>query len=168
VVQGYLDPIIRSSVPAERLHVVEWLPVRPRDGKPFYGVGLKNVDVACLSVAPTLFNEAKTPIKWMEYTAAGASCVVSPTLYGPVVRHRSTGLVAETADDWERSILQLVDRPRLRRRLQENAYRALARSHDLADNVWRWPAAWARLHDQVTERRTKPRVLVAGAAELVA
>lgn len=162
IVQGYLDPVIKAAVPADRLHVLEWLPVAPRDGKPFYGVGLKNVDVMCCSVADTLFNAAKTPIKWMEATLAGSACVVSEPLYGPVVEHGKTGFIATTADEWYTHLDRLVRKPRLRSRINAAARKRIAERHALADNVWRWPAAWASLYAAAMDKRRAPRVLVPG------
>jgi len=149
LVQGYLDPVIKAAVPADRLHVLEWLPVAPRDGKPFYGVD-------------TLFNHAKTPIKWMEATLAGAACVVSAPLYGPVVEHGKTGYTATTADEWYTHLDRLVRKPRLRSRVNAAARKRIAERHALADNVWRWPAAWASLYAAAMDKRRAPRVLVPG------
>lgn len=162
VVGGYLDPAIALAVPKERLHVLEWLSVRADGAKPFYGVGMKNVDVMCCSVADTLFNAAKTPIKWMEATASGAACVVSEPLYGPVVEHGYTGYIATTADDWFRHLDRLVGNAALRRRINSAARRRIAERHSLAGNAWRWPAAWSRLYQAGKERRKAPRVLVPG------
>jgi glycosyltransferase involved in cell wall biosynthesis len=146
VVGGYLDPVIKEAVPSHMLEVLPWLPVYPRDGLPFYGVGLLNMDIVCCSVADTLFNAAKTPIKFLEATAAGSACVVSPTLYGPVVEHGVTGLVAATADDWERHLESLLARPLKRRRMAERAYAYVRDTWSLSDNSWRFLAAWASLY----------------------
>lgn len=88
VVQGYLDDVIRDAVPKERLEVIGWLPVIPRDGLPFYGVGLLNIDVACCSVAETAFNAAKCVTgDTLVYTRQGAIPIaeLSPT--------RGTGII---------------------------------------------------------------------------
>ncbi len=167
IVQGYLDPVIRSAVPADRLHVLEWLPIRPTETKPFYGVGLKNVDVMCCSVADTLFNAAKTPIKWMEATLAGAACVVSAPLYGPVVEHGRTGYIATTADEWYTHLEKLTRKPRLRSRINAAARQRINERHAMATNVWRWPAAWAELYAAAMDKRRAPRVLVPGEREVV-
>jgi glycosyltransferase involved in cell wall biosynthesis len=104
-----------------------------------------NIDIGICSVAPALFNTAKTPIKLWEYTAAGAACVVSPTLYGPYVTDGEDALVAETADEWEIQLARLIEQPDLRRQLRRAQRRRLACDHSLERNWQQWPNAWSRL-----------------------
>lgn len=155
VVQGYLDDVIRAAVPLERLEILPWLPTFPRDGRPFYGVGLMNIDVACCSVAETAFNASKTPIKAYEATAAGAAVIGTSWLYGPVIDHGDDGLIANTADEWEAAILRLVDDEAERRRMQAAMYRKVEERWSLERNWWRWPAAWLALAEATRERRAR-------------
>lgn len=150
VVQGFPSPSLSAAVPADRLHVLPWLPIdwqREPDGTllPPYVHGLLNIDIGCCAVAPLPFNTAKTPIKWYELTLAGASCVVSPTLYGREVVDGETALVAETADEWEAALGRMVEDEVLRRRLRKAARWTVMRDHSLRVNWWRWPVAWAEI-----------------------
>lgn len=162
VVQGFLPAVIKDVIPPARLHVLPWLPVIPKDDKPFYGVGILSIDIACCSVADTMFNAAKTPCKLLEATAGGAAVVVSDTLYGPLVDHGEDGYVCETADDWERALASLVTNGARRKRMHAAMYAKVKARWALADNVWRWPAAWARLHAAKLEAE-RNRVWVAAA-----
>jgi glycosyltransferase involved in cell wall biosynthesis len=139
VIQGFVTPELAQAVPAERLYVIPWM--RAAD----YPRGLKNVDIACCSVAPSHFNRCKTPIKLWEFTLAGAVSVVSPTLYGPVVAPEQDALVAETAAEWTDALLELVDDCELRRRLWKAQRRRVATEHALSTNVLEWPRAWSRI-----------------------
>lgn len=156
VVQGYVDDVVKDAVPKDRLEILPWLPVIPRDGLPFYGVGLLNVDIACCSVAETAFNAAKTPIKVYESTAAGAAVITSSWLYGRTVDHGDDGLVADTADEWEAAILRLVDDEPERARMQDAMYRKVDERWSLERNWWRFPAAWTSLAEATRHRR--PRI----------
>src|SRR5215471_3262749 len=139
VVQGFVTPELTEAVPAERLYVLPWMHAWD------YPIGLKNVDIACCSVAPTHFNRCKTPIKLWEFALAGAVSVVSPTLYGPVASPCEDALIAETATEWEDALIALIDDCELRRRLWRNQRRRVAREHTLVHNWYRWPNAWQQI-----------------------
>jgi glycosyltransferase involved in cell wall biosynthesis len=139
VIQGYMSDALVAAVPPERVRRLPWLPLAE------YPRALLNIDIGICSVAPALFNTAKTPIKLWEYTAAGAACVVSPTLYGPYVTDGEDALVAETADEWEIQLARLIEQPDLRRQLRRAQRRRLACDHSLERNWQQWPNAWSRL-----------------------
>jgi glycosyltransferase involved in cell wall biosynthesis len=139
VVQGFLPDVLCDAVPPRRLHRIPWLSLAE------YPRAMRNVDIACCSVAANHFNRCKTPIKLWEFTLAGAVCAVSPTLYGPVVTDGEDALVAETSGEWEAALLHLVDDCELRRRLWRNQRRRLAREHTLVNTWQQWPIAWRQI-----------------------
>jgi O-antigen biosynthesis protein len=139
VVQGFLPDVLCDAVPARRLHRLPWLSLAE------YPRAMRNVDIACCSVADNHFNRCKTPIKLWEFTLAGAVSVVSPILYGPCVVPQSDALMAETAAEWEAALLQLVDDADLRRRLWRAQRRRVATEHSLKNHVLEWPRAWTEI-----------------------
>lgn len=153
IVGGYVPPIIREHVPADRLVIIPWLPLER------YPAGLADVDVACCSVADTPFNRCKSPIKAIEAAVAGAAVVATPTVYGKLVEHGTTAYLAETADEWESALVELVERPALRAMIARRLLRVVERRHALAVNLWRWPAAWATI--RADARARDGRVIVA-------
>jgi glycosyltransferase involved in cell wall biosynthesis len=106
---------------------------------------MRSIDIGCASVAPNHFNRCKTPIKIWELTLAGAAVVVSPTLYEQAVTDEQDGLIAESAADWTRALLRLVDDCDLRRRLQRAQRRRIATDHALKNHVLDWPRAWTQI-----------------------
>lgn len=154
VVAGYLSPVLQAAVPAERLVTIPWLPLER------YPAGLRDIDIACCSVADTPFNRAKSQIKAIEATVAGACVVVSPTVYGSLVEHGVTGYVAETADAWESALVDLVERPALRPMMARRLLRHVEQRHTLSGNLWRWPAAWSQIAEDAARRRRHPLVAV--------
>jgi len=146
VVQGFLPEVLVDAVPAERLEQIPWLSLAE------YPRAMRNVDIACCSVANNHFNRCKTPIKLWEFTLAGAVSVVSPTLYGPVITPGEDALMAETAAEWQSALLRLVDDGTLRRQLWRAQRRRVAREHTLSTNYQRWPLAWQLILDQFRSR----------------
>ena len=139
VVQGFLPDVLTDAVPPRRMHRLPWLSIAE------YPRAMRNVDIACCSVAPNHFNRCKTPIKLWEFTLAGAVSVVSPTLYGSASTPDEDVLVAETAAEWEAALLRLVDDAQLRRRLWRNQRRRVASEHALTKTVLEWPRAWTQI-----------------------
>src|SRR5499427_7901878 len=149
VVRGITDrPVVVAHVPAERLVVVPWLPLDR------YPAGIRDVDVACCSVANTPFNRSKSAIKAYEAAVAGSAVVATPTVYGGLVEHGVTGLLAETADEWEAALSELLERPARRAILARRLLRVVEREHTLEGQLWRWPSAWQRIAEAARERRS--------------
>jgi glycosyltransferase involved in cell wall biosynthesis len=149
VVGGYLPDVIRERVPADRLAFIPWLPLER------YPAMLAQIDVACCSVTATPFNLAKTSIKAWEAALAGSAVVATPTLYGEVIEDGKTGRLAETVDEWESALAELIERPALRLMLQGRLVRVVEREHALERNLWRWPAAWAMIAADARNRRPR-------------
>lgn len=165
VVQGYLPPIVKASVPAERLVVIPWLPLER------YPEPLIEVDIACCSVAPDRFNACKSVIKAYEAALAGSAVVASPYLYGDVVPEGCdvrapqglivdgvNGLLAETPAEWAAALDVLLRRPADRSILARRLLKRVEQRHTLARNLAAWPSAWAAIRD---DARARHRRLVA-------
>lgn len=111
---------------------------------------LYQVSVGCCAVADTPFSRCKTPIKAWEYAIGGAAVVATPLLYGDDVDGRITGLRAETPDDWEAALVDLVTSRQRRMLMQQALMHRVERYHNLDTELHRWPAALA----QIVEART--------------
>jgi glycosyltransferase involved in cell wall biosynthesis len=107
-----------------------------------YPSGLKNIDIACCSVAPSEWNACKTPIKWMEASIAGSACVVSASLYGDAVIDGTNALVATTPDEWAAQIIRLVDDPVLRKSQTFYARQTVLWKHSVHRTVEKWEEAF--------------------------
>jgi glycosyltransferase involved in cell wall biosynthesis len=147
VVQGWQPEVVREQVPADRLVMLPWM--KPE----VYPQGIAQVDIGCCAVADTPFNRAKSNIKAMEYAAAGAAVVASPTLYEGLVQHEHSGFIATTAAEWEAGLTILVESNAQRSMMQRRLIRYVERHHSLAGNLWRWPAAWATIREAAMSRR---------------
>lgn len=139
VVQGHQPPVILEHVPFERIARLPWLPLE------VYPSGLAQIDIACCFAADTPFNRAKSPIKCFEAAAAGSAVVASPTLYGAVVDHGSSGFLAESAAEIEDALSVLIEQHATRKMMAKRLLKTVEKRHSLAGNLWRWPAAWAQI-----------------------
>lgn len=139
VVQGWQPPVIAEHVPADRLVMLPWM--KPER----YPAGIAQVDIGCCAVADTPFNRAKSNIKAMEYAAAGAAVVASPTLYSGIVDSGASGFIANDAGEWEDALAFLIERPAERAMMRRRLLKTVERKHSLSVNLWRWPAAWAQI-----------------------
>ena len=58
----------------------------------------------------------------MEASLCGVTCICSPVrAYTDVISHGETGLIAETAEEWQQAISQLIEEPAKMRLIAEKA-----------------------------------------------
>jgi hypothetical protein len=103
VVFGHRTDLFWEQLPADRIVVIPWVDVRE------YPAGLHNIDIGCAAVSDSEFNRCKSPIKAMEYAASGAAVVASPTVYGQLIEHGVDGYIANTVEEWELYLSELVE-----------------------------------------------------------
>jgi glycosyltransferase involved in cell wall biosynthesis len=146
VVQGHQPEVITEHVHIDRLVKLPWMPLES------YPAGLAQIDIGCCAVADTPFNRPKSNIKAMEYAAAGAAVVASPTLYGSLIEQGVSGYLVEGADEWEDGLSLLIERPALRAMMRTRLLKRIEKRHTLAGNLHRWPAAWATIAESARAR----------------
>lgn len=80
-----------------------------------------------ISIAPletgNVFCEAKSEIKFVEPSLAGAACIISPT--GPfqrLVENGVNGILADTDEEWRDALYHLIDDAALRSAMAQTAY----------------------------------------------
>ncbi len=102
--------------------------------------------VGLAPLADTAFNRAKSPIKWMEYAAAGMAGVFADLPpYRTVVEPGVTGLlVGPEPDAWREAVRRLVADAALRRRLAVAAMEAVAAGHMLSTGAALYLETWTR------------------------
>lgn len=139
VVQGWLPSTLASVVPANRLHFIGG--VKNED----YPSVLHNIDIFCCIASDDPWLLSKSPIKWFEATLAGAACVVSKQLYGPVIDPPCSALVASSVDEWVKSLLAMVDDAQLRNTIHTTARATVLGKHTIQATYGTWIEAWATL-----------------------
>jgi glycosyltransferase involved in cell wall biosynthesis len=93
-------------------------------------------------VAPlknTIFNEAKSELKYIEYTALGVPGVYSDLPpYNSVVKDGFNGLLAKNSAEWELKLEKLILDQNLRIKIVENAQKDIKKSYLLKYRVEEW------------------------------
>jgi glycosyltransferase involved in cell wall biosynthesis len=91
-----------------------------------YSTYLRHVSRAQIGLAPLepgIVTDAKSAIKWMEYSLMGLATVVSPTAtYREILENGSHVLFANDRQGWVKAIERLIGDPELRQRLARQAH----------------------------------------------
>ena len=145
VVAGWC-PDIYSRVPEQQLVKSPWLEVLK------YPCNYVGVDIGCCPLSEEPFNRCKSNIKCLEWTASGAAVVASPTVYGSIIDHGRTGLLAQTTDEWEAAIEDLLADREKRRRMAKKMLRVVERDWSLDRHVLDWVSAWTDIVQHSAER----------------
>lgn len=109
------------SIPRElrsspRVHCIEFLE------KDTYYRTISGYDIALMPLEQTIFNDAKSNIKYQEASLFGIPSIASPCAeFVEAITDGVDGIIAETREQWRNAILQLADSPALRRKLGMNA-----------------------------------------------
>lgn len=102
-------------------------------------------DVALAPVRKTAFNQAKSPIKFLEYSLIGIPTVATNWLpYSCVIDDKESGRLVNTTEEWEEAILSYLDDPKLR---FDNVVNARMDCHDkfyLKDAAAKWAEVLCR------------------------
>lgn len=102
-----------------------------------YAAQLKewNWDIALIPLAADEYNQCKSYIKWLDYSAAGIASIFSDvSVYNQVVTHDSTGLLMPNSDQaWLDAITLLIESPEKRYSLANAGQAAIKADYDLKE-----------------------------------
>lgn len=86
---------------------------------------LREVDICLAPLTDTVFNEAKSAIKWLEAALVGTPTVAAGTVpFREAIVDGETGFLADAPEKWAEKITELVVDPQLRERMGRQAMRA--------------------------------------------
>lgn len=119
---GDVPATVRSLVPESRREAAKGVPFQQ------YPATLKFLafDIGIAPLTPNRFNESKSNIKWLEYSALSIPCVASAVYpYAQSIEHGVTGFLATTEAEWVAHLSTLVESEILRRRVGRAAHAAV-------------------------------------------
>ncbi|HTH94755.1 MAG TPA: glycosyltransferase [Rhodocyclaceae bacterium] len=127
----------------------------------------KQLDIALVPLVDDAFNHSKTPIKWLEYAAAGVATVFSDSpVYRSVVENGRNGLLAgDSPDEWLAAIDSLVANPSWRRQLARTAQAEVRKHFSLRDNAIRYHRTYLQA---IGESEQAESILIETGSERVA
>jgi hypothetical protein len=144
VVVGYRPDWLLSLLPSHRLTSFGWSSIFD------YPKLVKFIDVGLAPLTDTEFNRMKSPIKWQEYTLAGATVVASPVMYNTWIMHGQTGLIARTPAEWFDDCCQLIESTSERHRLRDAAAKEVLEHHTFSDEKCRvWMDVYKTIYREV-------------------
>ena len=118
---------------------------------------LRDLDVNLAPLEPgSLFNEAKSAIKWLEAALTATPTIASPTEpFREVIADERNGLLANTRDEWGRALEGLLDDVDARARVGERARRDALLGFSPHVQGARYLAILERARRRATEPRTR-------------
>jgi O-antigen biosynthesis protein len=98
---------------------------------------------ADIFVAPLSWNNysrAKSYIKYLEYSAAKIPCIMeSIDPYNEVLQGSDgRGFLASSTEDWVNRLSYLIENPKTRKEIGENAYKYVKENHTIQKNAYRY------------------------------
>lgn len=133
----------RAEVPQEQL---EWWDWAHYEAHPWRLMSL-GVDVGLAPVANHKFNDAKSPLKWEEFSACGVPVIASNCPpYSDAIRDGEDGwLVTDTAQDWEEALDRAYNEVESRKMLGARARARIVDDFDLSKKAIEWYEVWSRV-----------------------
>lgn len=100
-----------------------------------------------IGIAPLVkdnFNQFKSNIKWLEYSALEIPTVASNERPYVSIKDTTTGYLCNTLEDWERNLTLLIENPKLRHRIGKQAHTWVRSRYDIVENWHLWEEAYKK------------------------
>jgi processive 1,2-diacylglycerol beta-glucosyltransferase len=119
---------------------VEWIPLSLPDYPKFISIfSQQESDIFIAPLADTFFNQCKSAIKFLEYSALAVPAIYSHILpYQEMVRHGENGFLAGSNEEWESCLIKLIESPELRCRMGASAQGTVKEKWLLSKNAGLW------------------------------
>lgn len=141
---GCIVRVIGDAEGAARIWDCEVDPVAPAPiGMPYY-TALTTLDIGVVPLSAGKFNQCKSYLKALEYSACGVAAVVSDT---PAHRELAKSVplrIATTPDEWYTHLTDLIANPEQRSASAKYAQGVVYDEHTFETNAERWATAWER------------------------
>lgn len=107
-----LDVLGQVQLPEPLLPYAERIRCHPYSDYASYLARLAEADIGLVVLEPGIYTDAKSAIRWMEFSLLGVASVLSPTAtYRQIIRDGEEALFARGAAAWVRAIGSLINDP---------------------------------------------------------
>lgn len=144
VFSGWVPDRLRREVPAGRLEIHPFVPTNTY----YHALARLRLDIGLAPLRENRFNEAKSNVKYLEYSMFGVPTVASPVFpYSTTITHGQDGILVKKNrhQEWLRQLTRLVEDNAERERIAVNAAATIRQRFDLKTNIERWLDAYNRL-----------------------
>ncbi len=103
----------------------------------------QNADIFIAPLIDNLFNRAKSPLKYFEYSALG-SPIVSSQLdpFSEIISNEYNGYLATNHDEWFNYLALLIENHELRYKIASNAQKTITENWLLSENARKWQSIY--------------------------
>ena len=124
----------------------------------------QSIDIFIAPLLDNIFNRCKSPIKFFDYSALGATGVFSHIEpYLEIVEHEKNGLLAASLDEWMEGLVNLIENHDLRYMLATNAQATIRAKYLMSKNAFRWQETFQFLSNLSIDKRNEDSVNILAA-----
>jgi len=118
-----------------------------------YKLACLNIDIGVCPLVDNVFNRCKSAIKYYEYSAVGACTVASdmPPYSNAITNYKDGILVPADNKSWVDALVELIENPKKRLGLRENAYDNIRENYTIQKNAHKWVDAYKELINKECE-----------------
>lgn len=103
-------------------------------------------DIGIIPLVNTEFNRCKSELKYIEFTALGVPVIASDVnIYNEVIEDGVTGFLANNEDEWVDKLSIMINDPKLRNGMLNNARKDILENYNLKSRVKQWDEIFKRL-----------------------
>ncbi len=116
-------------------------------------------DVVIAPLRPNLFNQCKSPIKFLEYAALGLPGIYSRLApYDQIVADGADGFLASEPDEWYDRLVELIENPSLRSAMSRQAQEKVRQNWLLSDHAGEWRVVYEQAAGVPNARVSPPYI----------
>lgn len=105
---------------------------------------IDSIDVGMVPLEMSAFNEAKSYLKGLEFSALGIPWVASPTSEYRALASHKIGLLAERPRDWSRHLSRLLHSADMRAEMGARGREVVAAHYTIEQHAHEWYDAWTQ------------------------
>lgn len=101
-----------------------------------FGRGLQKINIALAPLADTKFNQSKSNLKYLEYSALGIATIASPVGPYNCITHSENGLLARSEKGWYEYMKSLIENKSYREYLGLKANKFIKQNYNLKSKIY--------------------------------
>jgi len=108
---------------------------------------IKNVGIGLCPLHTSFFAQAKSSIKWKEYSAGYCATIASNVKpYSPDIQNGVTGFLCSTEEEWYNAMTELITNEGRRKQMAKNAHREVLKKHNIKENWRKYKTFFERIY----------------------